>query len=251
MDMKRQVMLLIIILTAIVFLFLYFYMNSPVLYAPGECNNIGPGESCYAEGEEKKTDCNPGYTKCSLGDSFTCCSDDTHKCCPGGICCPKSSGEACGSVSPPLGDTKYYCTVSEEDCTSKGMRRCSGKGYAAGKSSCCPLDSECGFGAYGVPICEYPNGCPSGKFECWTNGGIFSKGKRLCCRNDLDDCKPLKGEDKSTKACVPKESSCDTAKGEFYCKGEGEWHNAECCKKGQTCQHDVGGYAKCQGNPKP
>lgn len=228
----KKLVIFFSLLLIIFSLFLYLYTRTSVFYAPSECNNIGPGSNCYAEGEEKKIECYPGYTKCSSGDSFTCCSDATHKCCPGGICCSKSTEEACGSVSPPLVETKYFCTVSEEDCTSKGMQRCTGKGYASGKSICCSLNSKCGVGAWGVPICEYPDGCPSGKFECWTNGGWASKGKRLCCTNDIDECKPLKGEDKSTKACVPKESSCDTSKGEFYCRGEGEWHNAECCKKG-------------------
>jgi hypothetical protein len=229
--------------------------------------------------EDGEDDCPTGYSKCSKGNQFTCCSIETHQCCGGGgICCPKlvenggdwveygdytgekeleiqslfeglasqefsseNKGEDlyCGEV---FGN--YFCKVTKEMCESKNPREkiCKGKGLASKKTICCSQDSTCGFGAHGIPKCVYDE-CPGGKTKCPPG----ADSPHQCCAED-ETCGRLKPGDDSTYACMDNPDLCrppNTA-----CRGEGEWSNFQCCKPGQMCQRDISGYARCQGRPR-
>jgi hypothetical protein len=181
------------------------------------------------------------------------CDKRTHVCCSGGLCCP---GHSVSANCKQTGHVKH-CAVTKEMCDriktedGRSYKYCksgrTGVPFVSNKKTvCCHPDKVCGNGAYGTATCAYSGSseddCPEGTSFCKSvNGGI------LCVVDGKEECKNIKTDDDNTKGPVRIPSTC--AAGTSPCIGQGDYQNVQCCAQEQSCTHDAGGFARCQGLP--
>ena len=187
--------------------------------------------------------------------NFTWCPVNTQdKCCPPNWSCKpdgvkKAKNAICCSPDEELkNNVKNYCSRLKCESTPKTPQFCSGSLYNA----CCKPSPENTCGEFTVKV-GWPIAIPMGTVAYCKTDSACTKGKPGYCAEGVccllgQACKEKNG----LQWCQPKdETQCNTASGETFCPGEGEFSGGNedernlCCPSGQSCLHMPNGYPYC------